>query len=376
MKCKRSKLCFVFVYAGLAILATTAIVSLKYKRICSIQSFDYIYITKFNLTKKWNNVSATSQHASTSETPASASSIALPIDYSSYTETPNTTQFKNETFAIIFVNSKVDNFEKREVIRQTWGSAARAGSWPKEQHSVILPRIGLVFVLAQSKHSMVQTLVQKESSEHGDILQGLFVDAYRNLTLKSLLAMKFAVQHCTHIPFFVKADDDVFIHLPRLVTVLEGLRVHGKDKNLIIGPYYNGARVARSGKWRLTGKEYSKNRFPPYMAGSGYVMTMPLVSRLSAASRSYQQIFIDDVYITGILAQAVNASLSSSYSYLFSFATSPIPNMDKVIKGEKIVITRFTPDKLRRVWSKLQSASDGGKLWHKGTTHVQTGHGI
>ncbi|NXR67146.1 B3G5B glucosaminyltransferase, partial [Rhadina sibilatrix] len=59
-----------------------------------------------------------------------------------------------------------------------------------------------------------------ESRQHGDILQGDFGDTYANLTLKTLLLLRWARACCGGAPFLLKADDDVFVNVPAVATYL------------------------------------------------------------------------------------------------------------------------------------------------------------
>lgn len=61
----------------------------------------------------------------------------------------------------------------------------------------------------------------EESRTHGDILQEDFVDSYMNLTIKSVMGLKWASTHCPQARFLMKTDDDMFINVPSLLTYLQ-----------------------------------------------------------------------------------------------------------------------------------------------------------
>ena len=46
--------------------------------------------------------------------------------------------------------------------------------------------------------------LQAESARHGDIVQERFIDSYYNLTIKSLMAIKWTTQNCDHFTFLLK----------------------------------------------------------------------------------------------------------------------------------------------------------------------------
>lgn len=71
---------------------------------------------------------------------------------------------------------------------------------------------------------MIYFQIAEESRTYGDIIQEDFVDSYLNLTLKSVMALKWADQYCSDLRYFMKADDDIFINVPRLLAFLDEQR--------------------------------------------------------------------------------------------------------------------------------------------------------
>ena len=65
----------------------------------------------------------------------------------------------------------------------------------------------------------------EESRTHGDILQEDFVDSYMNLTLKSVMGLKWVSNHCMKAEFVMKTDDDIYVNINSLLNHLhEGPR--------------------------------------------------------------------------------------------------------------------------------------------------------
>lgn len=52
---------------------------------------------------------------------------------------------------------------------------------------------------------------------YGDIVQEDFVDSYRNLTHKAIMALRWVSQNCQNAKLILKADDDIFINIFKLV---------------------------------------------------------------------------------------------------------------------------------------------------------------
>ena len=61
---------------------------------------------------------------------------------------------------------------------------------------------------------------------HQDILQWDFMDTYNNLTIKSILALKWAPAFCSTAKFVIKMDDDVFLNAINLANFLESRYPH------------------------------------------------------------------------------------------------------------------------------------------------------
>ena len=59
----------------------------------------------------------------------------------------------------------------------------------------------------------MQENIAKENEEHHDIVQGDFLDTYRNLSYKNIMGKLWVSQFCEQAEFVVKTDDDQFIDL-------------------------------------------------------------------------------------------------------------------------------------------------------------------
>ena len=77
---------------------------------------------------------------------------------------------------IFFINVESNPQEYRDIIR---------GSWGRPQMPGLVTR--LVFMLGATENVTLQEEIIAESREHGDLVQGSFLDTYRNLTYKSVM---------------------------------------------------------------------------------------------------------------------------------------------------------------------------------------------
>ena len=86
---------------------------------------------------------------------------------------------------LVLVSSSVSHVENRDSIRQTWGGGSTA------------QRVKVLFMLGQGEER--QSLVREESGLNKDIVQEDFKDSYRNLTLKTVMGLKWAAIFCPQV---------------------------------------------------------------------------------------------------------------------------------------------------------------------------------
>lgn len=213
-------------------------------------------------------------------------------------------------FLLAFVHSAPSNFARRKVIRQTWAHPSTLASL----------NIKVVFILGLSLDPTINALVDRESSKYSDLVQGNFVDSYKNLTYKHLAGYKWVMKFCNYSKFIMKVDDDAFVDVFKVVTTLKYMFSSDYGNSLInIRPagvlacsvFPEGTPVKRNGKWALTHLEYPKSTYPEYCSGVGYFATTDVIFKLfntahektASGSLKSKPIWIDDLYVTGTLAQ-------------------------------------------------------------------------
>ena len=58
-----------------------------------------------------------------------------------------------------------------------------------------------------------QNLIMKENIQYADIVQGNFVDKYRNISYKATMGNLWVSEFCEQAEFVVKADDDTCVDI-------------------------------------------------------------------------------------------------------------------------------------------------------------------
>ena len=150
--------------------------------------------------------------------------------------------------------SSVQNFEARYSIRQSWA-----------QDTNTLKNVKVVFLVGQQVNNTHQELLKNEHEEYGDIIQESFIDTYANLTVKSLMLLKWFSQNCDNTKYVMKTDDDMYINLVKLYDIVQS----NKKPNLLLGSLICNAIPIKDpyNKWYVPTYMFSEKKYPNYLSG-------------------------------------------------------------------------------------------------------------
>ncbi|CAN7939355.1 unnamed protein product [Ixodes hexagonus] len=217
---------------------------------------------------------------------------ALPFDYiinSRHLCLGNDTALPRVDY-LFMVFSAVGNSAHRTAIRETWAGDAK-----------LYPDTRMAFLLGATNDSRLQSSVQSESSAYSDIVQESFVDSYRNVTLKSIMMLRWASTFCRHARFVVKVDDDTYLNVANFFATMAA-----RSPDAIYGKLFEGSKPIRDpdNKWHVSVKEYSDSSYPNYVAGSAYVLGSRVAETLYRATGYVKPFPMEDAYITGACAES------------------------------------------------------------------------
>ena len=213
-----------------------------------------------------------------------------------YLINPGRSVCDNDLFLIAFVCISPSSFEKRNVIRRTWAN------WKQ------FPSIRVVFLVGLSFNNTINSMLVDESKSFGDIVQEDFMDTYDNLTLKTIMGIKWVSTYCSNSIFSLKIDDDVVVNTPVLIKFLENQISYGNDKNCYLGSMQHNAPIIRStnSKWFISQDELNGNYYPLYSQGPAYMFTTDLAEKFYQESLQTQFFRFEDIYV-GFLANRIRA---------------------------------------------------------------------
>ena len=158
-------------------------------------------------------------------------------------------------------------------------------------------------MVGKSKSKEEQEIVARESKLYHDLVQGDYKDSYKLLAYKALNALYWVDKNCAHIPWTIHADDDVMINDFRLITYLKYLESHKPETPSIYCHLFKRPKVMRRGKWKIPFKKFRNKFYPDYCLGPFWLMQTQYIPRLLNSVNTTRFIWIDDVYITGLLAK-------------------------------------------------------------------------
>jgi len=257
----------------------------------------------------------------------------------------------DDIFLLVYVHSAPGHFKQRMAIRETWGNA-------RNFHDIVIKVIFLCGIILKEDGAKIQDALLLEADTYGDIVQEDFVDSYRNLTYKGIMGLKWVASHCRQAKFLLKSDDDIFINIFRLVTHLQQISLQRATAvhELLLCLVWYRMKVIRDhrSKWYLSPSEFPHDVFPTYCSGSAFIMTPDVASAMFNASFKVPFFWVDDFYVTGLLAQEVGISHQNFNSvYMLSPSTFLQKFTEPNVSSTLIVGHVHKINSLKIVWNNV-----------------------
>ncbi|KAM7350493.1 beta-1,3-galactosyltransferase 5 isoform 2-T2 [Cochliomyia hominivorax] len=212
--------------------------------------------------------------------------------------------YKKELLAILIVTSYVGHDELRAAHRQAISQAKLS--------ELGIQRVFLLAGIPSREHFITQSQLQNEQQRFGDLLQGNFIEAYRNLSYKHIMGLQWSATECQKARFIIKIDDDIIYDIFHVKRYLEALELENPklttSPELLAGYVLDSKPVIRNqaNKWYVSEQEYAGNVYPSYLSGWLYITNPKTALRLVQQSQKSPIFWIDDTWVTGILREALN----------------------------------------------------------------------
>ncbi|XP_072025939.1 beta-1,3-galactosyltransferase 1-like [Amphiura filiformis] len=191
---------------------------------------------------------------------------------------------ESDVFLLIAIVSAPYEVNLRETIRRTWGNITYVAG----------KRVAKVFLSGKSSDEKVEHKVAVENGNHHDICKHNFIDSYKNLTLKTIMGLRWATTFCKNAKYVLKIDSDTIPNLHNLVNHLTLT-----DQMFVEGLVFENAKVIRTArhKWYVPYDEYPYAVYPPYAGGAAYVISSNILPFIVAISPHVQLFQIEDVFL-------------------------------------------------------------------------------
>lgn len=203
-----------------------------------------------------------------------------------------------ELLVLILIHSAANNFRRRQIIRYTWASFTDPG-------------ITIYFLLGAVNCSQTQDKVLLENQLFGDLIQGNFIDSYRNLTYKHVMGLKWFTYFCQDTPVLLKTDDDVFVNTPGFLQYVRGNKKDIIEQRVTCHKKYSGPVIRKpETKWYVSPEEYDLENYPDYCYGFAIIYSGQMALALYREARVTPYFWIDDVHVTGTLMRRLNKNIT------------------------------------------------------------------
>ena len=200
---------------------------------------------------------------------------------------------------IVLVLSARDNFNKRQVIRETWGHNYKNVVFIIGQPCLIPIEHRLPYECANNPLKKIPNNITQynydkevennnaqikiEAALYGDVIILPFVDHYRGLPEK--MAWAFFWSLSTNAKWMVKIDDDCIARINNIESYVSALH----DPMTVTGRIAKGWKVSRSGKWAEP-RYYNDTTYPSFPIGStGYIISREVSAEISRYKMHFYQ---------------------------------------------------------------------------------------
>lgn len=223
----------------------------------------------------------------------------LTFSFASHVTQPTFHTNDTSIFLLVLITSGVGKLysERRNSVRNTWGDKSiKSGQRNWER----------VFVIGKALSAEHSEEIRQEAAFFEDILVLNMTDSYKNLVIKILSELLWSLIH-VNPRFILKADDDVYVHVPGLLSWLDNYANNNYAGDKLYGGFVIGDGEVRRGekrKNRVARDCLAKDFYPPYCTGAFYVLSTDILPSLFKAVERRPAFPVEDAYM-GILAQEI-----------------------------------------------------------------------
>lgn len=235
----------------------------------------------------------------------------------------------DDVILLIMVKSAARNFGRRNAIRSTWGG---------QKYS----KIHVLFSLGY--HRYIEKEIKKETELYKDILQGSFLDSYRNNTFKSSMTYKWIGDSWRNCKYILLVDDDYLVNIDETLDFVSSLQRTNNSGTMFgrLVQCWKPVRTMSDPNSYITKEEYPWALYPPYLSGGSILTTFEVVRNISKAIPFVRKLSIDDLYI-GIIANFLGIQLVDDSRFT-------LKTQEKSKLNQFLCVHGFKESSLLEVW--------------------------
>jgi len=256
---------------------------------------------------------------------------------------PTVNHKAGEIYLIILVTTIPSAVDKRNFIRKSWGTIHERSIAENDTESNNAMRaVYVFFMLGRTRNESENQAIDDEASEYGDILCTSEQETYRNIVLKVWISFEWVLKYKPK--YLIKADDDVYLHLPRFFWWIKNVHLPSR---LYAGNVHYRAYIARNPKNEhyVSKAEYRGRFFPDYCAGPCYVLSGNILHQLVKISKELKKFRVEDAYL-GLVAKTASVKPYDAGGRIFVWSRS----LNKAMKkwtDERLAIAICIGDSLK-----------------------------
>uniref|UniRef100_A0A8C9JU25 Hexosyltransferase n=3 Tax=Panthera TaxID=9688 RepID=A0A8C9JU25_PANTA len=275
-------------------------------------------------------------------TPFKGEPFVFKKERGSFLQLPDINCRQDPPFLVLLVTSSHEQLFARTVIRNTWG----------KEKNVSGKQIKTFFLLGATANKDLSRLVAQESQQHRDIIQKDFMDAYFNLTLKTMMGIEWIHRFCPQAAFVMKTDSDMFVNVYYLTELL--LKKNRTTRFFTGFLKLNEFPIReKHNKWFVSKYEYPWDKYPPFCSGTGYVFSSDVAGQVYNVSESVPFIKLEDVFV-GLCLAKLQIRLEELHSEQTFF---PNGLRFSTCRFKKIVACHFVkPHHMLSYWQALENS--------------------
>ncbi len=242
-------------------------------------------------------------------------------------------------FLVLLISTNHKEFDARQAIRETWGDENTFGD----------VRILTLFLLGYNTEPVLNQMVEQESQIFHDILVEDFVDSYHNLTLKTLMGMRWVFSFCPNAQYVMKTDSDIFVNMDNLVFNL--LRPNSKPRRRFFTGHVYKRRTLRDvhSKWFMPRELYPEAGTRPF------ALVLDKSSLETSQSWFIRPPFIQDFYIWRMcMWDCACGNWAFGLSRTVDSITGKWPTVSAATEKSWLYI-RSHPEEILRIWNDMSN---------------------